>query len=58
MAIRYALTRMARIRPYFGPGILEIDKNSPEPAMWAVLVRRKNFLFVGSQTGGKSAAID
>ncbi len=58
VAIRYALTRIARIRSYFGQGILEIDKNTPERAMWAVLARRKNFLFVGSQTGGKSAAID
>ena len=56
-AIRYALTRMARMRPYLDHGILEIDNNTAERAMRAVALGRKNYLFVGSQTGGKSAAI-
>ena len=30
---------------------------SAERAMWAVALGRKNYHFVGSQTGGKSAAI-
>jgi hypothetical protein len=38
-------------------GILEIDNNTAERAMGAVALGRKNYLFVGSQTGGKSAAI-
>ncbi len=56
-AIRYALTRMARLRPYLDNGILEIDNNTVERAMRSVALGRKNYLFVGSQTGGKSAAI-
>jgi transposase len=56
-AIRYALTRMARMRPYLDHGILEIDNNTAERAMRAVALGRKNYLFVGSQTGGKFAAI-
>ena len=56
-AIRYALTRMARMRPYLNHGILEIDNNTAERAMRAVALGRKNYLFVGTQTGGKSAAI-
>ena len=56
-AIRYALTRMARMRPYLDHGILELDNNTAERAMRPVALGRKNYLFVGSQTGGKSAAI-
>ena len=32
-AIRYALTRMARLRPYLDHGILELDNNTAERAM-------------------------
>ena len=56
-AIRYALTRMTRMRPCLGHGTLKIDNNTAERAMRAVALGRKNYLFVGSQTGGKSAAI-
>lgn len=56
-AIRYALTRIARMRHYLDSGILEIDNNTAERAMRAVALGRKNYLFAGSQTGGKSAAI-
>ena len=56
-AISYALSRMARMRPYLDHGILEIDNNTAERAMRPVALGRKNYLFVGSQTGGKSAAI-
>ncbi len=56
-AIRYALTRMARLRPYLDHGMLEIDNNTAERAMRSVALGRKNYLFVGSKTGGKSAAI-
>ena len=56
-AIRYALTRLARLQPYLNNGILEIDNNTAERAMRSVALGRKNYLFVGSQTGGKSAAI-
>ena len=56
-AIRYALTRMKRLRPYLDHGILELDNNSAERAMRSIAIGRKNYLFVGSQGGGKAAAI-
>ena len=56
-AIRYALTRMMRLRPYLDHGILELNNNTAERAMRSVAIGCKNYLFVGSQTGGKSAAI-
>jgi transposase len=56
-AIRYALTRMARMRPYLDHGVLELDNNTAERAMRSVAIGRKNYLFVGSQTGGRAAAI-
>ena len=48
---------MARLRPYLDHGVLEIDNNAAERAMRSVALGRKNYRFVGSQTGGKSAAI-
>jgi transposase len=56
-AIRYALTRMGRLRPYLEHGILELDNNAAERAMRAISLGRKNYLFVGSASGGKAAAI-
>jgi len=56
-AIRYALARMKKLRPYFDHGCLELDNNCAERAMKPVALGRKNFLFVGSAGGGKSAAI-
>ena len=56
-AIRYALTRMRRLRPYLDHGFLEADNNCAERSMKPVALGRKNFLFVGSEGGGKSAAI-
>lgn len=56
-AIRYALTRMERMRPYLNHGILELDNNTAERGMRAIALGRKNFLFVGSEAGGKAAAI-
>ena len=56
-AIRYALTRMRKLRPYLDYGFLEIDKNSAERSMEPIALGRKNWLFAGSEGGGKSAAI-
>jgi transposase len=56
-AIRYALARMERMRPYLANGVLELDNNVAERAMRAIALGRKNYLFVGSDTGGKAAAI-
>ena len=56
-AIRYALTRMKRLRPYLDNGHLELDNNTAERAMRSIALGRKNYLFVGSQNGGKAAAM-
>jgi transposase len=56
-AIRYALARMKKLRPYLDHGCLEADNNCAERAMKPVALGRKNYLFVGSEGGGKSAAI-
>ena len=56
-AIRYALTRIKKLRPYIDHGILEIDNNCAERSMRCVALGRKNYLFMGSEGGGKSAAI-
>lgn len=56
-AIRYALARMERTRPYLEHGILELDNNAAERGMRSVALGRKNYLFVGSEAGGKAAAI-
>ena len=56
-AIRYALSRWPKLRPYLDHGILEADNNSAERAMKPIALGRKNFLFVGSPAGGRTAAI-
>ena len=56
-AIRYALTRMERLRPYLDHGILELDNNATERGLRSVALGGKNYLFVGSEAGGKAAAI-
>ncbi len=57
VASRYALTRMTRLRPYLDHDFLELDNNTAERAMRSVAVGWENYLFVGSQTGGRAAAI-
>ena len=54
-AIRYALARMTRLRPYLEHGILELDNNAAERGMRAIALGRKNVLFVGSEAGGRAA---
>jgi len=56
-AIRYALTRIKRLRPYLEHGFLEIDNNTAERSIRAIAIGRKNWLFAGSERGGRSAAI-
>ena len=46
-----------RLRPYLDHGIPEIDNTTAERVIRAVALGRKNYLMVGSQTVGKSAAI-
>jgi transposase len=49
-AIRYALTRIKRLRPYLDDGFLELDNNTAERGMWGgIAIGRKNWLFAGSE---------
>ena len=45
------------MRGYLSHGVLELDNNTAERSMRCVALGRKNYLFVGSEGGGKSAAI-
>ena len=56
-AIRYALGRWQALVHYLGEGRAEIDNNAAERALRCVALGRKNFLFVGSDRGGQSAAL-
>ena len=56
-ATRYALGRMKKMRGYLENGALEIDNNCAERSIRCVALGRKNYLFVGSEGGGKAAAI-
>ena len=46
-AIRHALTRIDRLRPYLDHGSLALVNDAAERSMRAVAPGRKNFLFVG-----------
>ena len=56
-AIRYALGRLPKARPYLENGVLEADNNSVERAMKPVAIGRKNWTFAGSEGGGKAMVI-
>ena len=56
-AIRYALSRMKKARPYLDNGSLAIDNNAAERAMKPVAIGRKNWTFAGSKGGGKAMAV-
>lgn len=56
-AIRYALTRIPKVLPYLKHGFLELDNNFAERSIRGIALGRKNYLFMGSEGGGKAAAI-
>ena len=56
-AIAYALKRWNKITNYTTQGFLEIDNNRIENAIRPLALGRKNFLFVGSDDGGKRTAM-
>ena len=56
-AIRHALIRMKKLRPWLDHGFLELDNNTAERSMRPIALGRKNYLFMGSEGGGKAAAI-
>lgn len=55
-AIRYALTRWTALLLYTGDGRIGIDNNPAERSLRTIALTRKNFLFLGSEAGGKRAA--
>jgi hypothetical protein len=56
-AIAYALHNWAALIRYIDDGRLDIDNNAAERALRAIAVGRKNWMFAGSDRGGKTAAI-
>ena len=56
-AIRYARSRSIALNRYLEDGRLEISNNAVENALRCIGVGRKNWLFAGSDAGGRRAAI-
>jgi transposase len=56
-AIRYARSRWIALNRYLEDGRLEISNNAVENALRCIRMGRKNWLFVGSDAGGRRAAI-
>jgi transposase len=56
-AIGYALNHWVALKRYLDDGILELDNNIAERALRRIAVGRKNWMFAGSDEGGKRAAI-
>lgn len=56
-AITYALNQYRALTEYLRQGFLAIDNNWAEREMKRIAIGRKNYLFVGSDAGGTTAAI-
>jgi transposase len=56
-AISYALNQWAALERYLEDGRLAIDNNATERTLRGVAVGRKNWLFAGSEAGGRRAAV-
>jgi transposase len=56
-AIGYALNNWTALCRYTEAGFLAIDNNVAEREMKRIAIGRKNWLFVGSANGGKTAAV-
>lgn len=57
MAIHYALSNWEALCRYTEDGDLEIDNNAAERSLRGVAVGRRNWTFLGSDGGGKTAAV-
>jgi len=55
-AFRYILSRRTELTRFLTDGRLEADNNIAENAIRTIAVGRRNYLFVGSDNGGKRAA--
>jgi transposase len=56
-AVHYARAQWAALTRYLEDGALAIDNNAAERALRRVVTGRKNWLFCGSDEGGRRAAI-
>jgi hypothetical protein len=56
-AIHYALSNWKALTVYATDGDLAIDNNAAENALRGLVIGRKNWLFFGSDKGGRTAAI-
>ena len=56
-AVAYALNQWTALRRFVENGMLEIDNNTAENALRPIALGRKNYLFLGSDEGGRRAAI-
>jgi transposase len=56
-AMGYALNNWTALVRYTEAGFLSIDNNVAEREMKRIAIGRKNWLFVGSTTGGRTAAV-
>lgn len=56
-AVNYALKNWAALTRYLEDGCLSIDNNRTERSLRGIAVGRNNWLFVGSDRGGKTMAI-
>lgn len=56
-AVRYTLKNWTALTRYCEDGVLEIDNNATERAIRGVAVGRNNWVFFGSDEGGKTAAV-
>jgi len=56
-AVRYTLKNWAALTRYADDGDLEIDNNATERSIRGVAVGRNNWVFFGSDQGGKTAAV-
>jgi transposase len=55
-AAAYTLSNWTALERYTSDGIIAIDNNTAEQALRAIAVGRKNWLFLGSDHGGRAAA--
>lgn len=57
VAVRYALNQWDALCRYVEDGRLAIDNNAAERALRGIAIGRKNWLFCGSEAGGRTAAV-
>jgi transposase len=57
LAIGYAVSNWSALVRFVGDGRIEAENNAAERALRAVAIGRKNFLHLGSDAGGDSAAV-